>query len=95
MIRGFLNRLSETQYKCSQGDPFENAGGGGTVGVGCRAYLTGAPYTHCAGGELFVYCFDSLICFVWWVQLGAQWFAVFVSMKQKRPTFISSMTIQF
>ncbi len=34
-IPQFLNRLSETQYKCSQGDPFEKMGGGGTVGVGC------------------------------------------------------------
>ncbi len=29
----FLNRLNETQYKCSQGDPFEKVGGGGKVGV--------------------------------------------------------------
>jgi hypothetical protein len=29
----FPIRLSETQYKCSQGDPFEKVGGGGTVGV--------------------------------------------------------------
>ena len=28
----FLNRLSGTLYKCSQGDPFENWLGGGTVG---------------------------------------------------------------
>ena len=34
----FLNRLSETQYKCSHGDPFEKVGGGGTVGVGCAGY---------------------------------------------------------
>jgi hypothetical protein len=32
------NRLSETQYKCSQGDPFENVGGGGTVGIGCAGF---------------------------------------------------------
>ena len=34
----FLNRLSETQYKCSQGDPFENLLGSGTVGVGCAGF---------------------------------------------------------
>ncbi len=28
----FLNRLSETQYKCSQGDPFEKVGGAGHGG---------------------------------------------------------------
>ncbi len=28
----FLDRLNETQFKCPQGDPFENVGSGGTVG---------------------------------------------------------------
>jgi hypothetical protein len=34
----FLNHLSETQYRCSLGDPFEKVGGGGTVGVGGAGY---------------------------------------------------------
>ena len=29
-----VDRLSETQYKSPQGDPFEKVRGGGTVGVG-------------------------------------------------------------
>ena len=32
------NRLSETQYKCSQGDPFEKLGGGSAMGVGGRGF---------------------------------------------------------
>ncbi len=37
-IPEFLNRLSETQCRCSLGDPFENCLGGGTVGVGCAGF---------------------------------------------------------
>ena len=31
-IPGFLDRLSTTQYKCSQREPFENLLGGGALG---------------------------------------------------------------
>ncbi len=38
-----LNHLSETQYKCSQGDPFEKAGGGGAVGSAALDFEGGTP----------------------------------------------------
>jgi len=37
----FSNRSSETQYKCSQGDPFEKVWGGGYGGVGCAEFQGG------------------------------------------------------
>ena len=42
-IPEFLNRLSETQYKCSQGDPFENVGVGVRWGSAALDFEGGTP----------------------------------------------------
>ncbi len=44
----FLDRSSETQYKCFLGDPFEKVGGAGTVGVGGAGFRRGYPANYYA-----------------------------------------------